>query len=158
MKVTLIFSGLLHSRKTASASFRVQVTKLSVSGARRLANQSERSKVTLIFVSCVAFSPDDKCLVSVSKDMVIRVWDVGEREVPSPTSNVTFQDELTMVDGWILGENSELLFWVPPTHRTALWRQSNVCVIGKNSTKLDVSHFVHGLSWQCCRGASRCKN
>ena len=55
-----------------------------------------------------------------------------------------------MVDGWILGPNSELLFWVPPLHRTALWRPSNISVIGRHAARIDFRHFVHGISWARC--------
>jgi hypothetical protein len=53
-------------------------------------------------------------------------------------------------DSWIVGPNSELLFWVPPLHRSVLWRPSNIAVIGQHSTKIDFSRFVHGTSWARC--------
>jgi hypothetical protein len=55
--------------------------------------------------------------------------------------------------GWVLGPNSELLFWVPPDLRTGLYRPNNALVIGKCiTTKLDVSSFAHGESWTNCKG------
>jgi hypothetical protein len=57
-----------------------------------------------------------------------------------------------MIDGWILGPNSELLFWVPPELREGLWRPGTVAVMGKVIiTKLDLKYFVHGNSWGLCR-------
>ena len=53
-------------------------------------------------------------------------------------------------DGWVRGPDRELLFWVPPLHRSALQRPSNVAVIGQYSTKIDFSRFVHGTSWAQC--------
>jgi len=111
-------------------------------------------------VYSVSFSPDGKRVVSGSSDKTIRIWDVEmgdmvsdrfrshDRRVKSP---FPFHDNSHMQDGWILGANSESLFWVPPIHRRALWRPSNVCVIGSNSTKLDLSRFVHGTSWRRCQ-------
>jgi len=53
-------------------------------------------------------------------------------------------------DGWMLGPNSELLFWVPPCHREGLWTPKEVYVIAEMVTRLDMSRFVHGKSWQDC--------
>ena len=56
-----------------------------------------------------------------------------------------------MIDGWILGPNSELLFWVPPTLRTGLWRPGNTAVMGEFATRLDLEQFVHGEDWVRCK-------
>ena len=44
-----------------------------------------------------------------------------------------------MKHGWILGPNSELLFWMPPINETALWMPANVCIIGEHFTRLDTN-------------------
>src|ERR1700722_19664095 len=112
------------------------------------------------WVMSVSFSPDGKRVVSGSYDKTIRIWDVEMGDMvsgPFPDHNhgvkspAPFHDNSHMQDGWILGANSESLFWVPPMHRKALWRPSNVCVIGPNSTRLEFSRFVHGTSWRRCR-------
>jgi len=102
-------------------------------------------------VASVAFSQDSKQLVSGSYDSTIRIWDLQTSKSFLETPPSVFSDKSDMIDGWILGTNGELLFWVPPAHRTALWRPSNTCVIGRNSAKLDMSRFVHGTSWHCYR-------
>ena len=56
-----------------------------------------------------------------------------------------------MVDGWMLGPDSKLLFWVPPTFRTGLWRPRNTAVIGASVETLDFGHFVHGEDWVRCK-------
>ena len=61
-----------------------------------------------------------------------------------------FNDNSEMRDGWILVSYSELLFWVPPSHRTGLWRPRNVCVMGEGVTKLDFSRCVHVTFWAKC--------
>ena len=108
--------------------------------------------------------------MSFSLDQMIRIWDIERRELISTrhgtvallvsislpltshldTSVGPLEDNSEMDDGWILGSSSELLFWVPPSHRTGLWRPRNVGVIGEGSTKLDFSRFVHGTSWAQC--------
>ncbi|PVF91742.1 hypothetical protein CPB86DRAFT_284441 [Serendipita vermifera] len=56
-------------------------------------------------------------------------------------------------NGWVLGPNLELLFWVPPELRLGLIRPNNTLVIGKCiKTKLNLSSFVHGESWTQCQG------
>lgn len=60
-------------------------------------------------------------------------------------------DNSRLHQGWILGNNGELLFWVPPSHRNALYWPRNTLVIGENSTRLDLCNFVHGLSWIQCQ-------
>ncbi|TDL24719.1 hypothetical protein BD410DRAFT_718713, partial [Rickenella mellea] len=52
---------------------------------------------------------------------------------------------------WIMGSDSSLLFWVPPWSRVGLWWPTNTAVIAEGSTHLDLSHFVHGTSWQQCK-------
>ncbi|KAI0259339.1 hypothetical protein BC834DRAFT_906899, partial [Gloeopeniophorella convolvens] len=55
-------------------------------------------------------------------------------------------------DGWICGENGELLMWIPEPHRTGLRRPGNVWVVSEHETILDLSRFVHGPDWTQCGG------
>jgi hypothetical protein len=62
-----------------------------------------------------------------------------------------FTDSSTMKNGWILGPDSELLFWVPSTLRAGLLRPGNELFIGAAiATRLDLESFVHGESWSFC--------
>ncbi|PVF91804.1 WD40 repeat-like protein [Serendipita vermifera] len=57
-----------------------------------------------------------------------------------------------MWNGWALGSNSELLFWVPPELRDGLLKPNTLCIVGNLiSTQLDLTSFVHGESWTDCR-------
>lgn len=57
-----------------------------------------------------------------------------------------------MVDGWILGPDSELLFWVPPELRKGFYRARNTAIIGRVlKTKLDLGWFVYGGQWSQCK-------
>jgi len=69
-------------------------------------------------------------------------------------SLLPFTDGSSMQDGWILGPNSELLFWVPPILRDGLFWPRNKLVLGAIiTTKLDFTCFVHGEQWINCKGA-----
>ncbi|PVF92104.1 hypothetical protein CPB86DRAFT_239420 [Serendipita vermifera] len=74
---------------------------------------------------------------------------LGPKDVQNTFS---FTPTSRMVDGWILGPNLELLFWVPPELRPGLMRPSNVTIIGKfRKTGLDFANSVQGESWKLCR-------
>ena len=55
--------------------------------------------------------------------------------------------------GWICGGDGELLIWIPPLHRTGLYRSSTIWIAGKHVTHLNLSTFVHGQSWTTCMDA-----
>ncbi|PVF92107.1 WD40 repeat-like protein [Serendipita vermifera] len=60
-----------------------------------------------------------------------------------------------IVDGWVLGPDDELLFWVPPDLRDGLLLPHIVCIIGKCiKTRINLDSFVHGDSWTLCRDES----
>ncbi|ETW77143.1 hypothetical protein HETIRDRAFT_118589 [Heterobasidion irregulare TC 32-1] len=47
-------------------------------------------------------------------------------------------------DGWIVGPESELVFWVPAAYRDRLWPDPRLqFAIGKQLIQLDLSQFVH---------------
>ncbi|KAH9942069.1 hypothetical protein B0H21DRAFT_529688, partial [Amylocystis lapponica] len=123
----------------------------------------------------VAFSPDGKHIVSGSADETIRVWDVDVSSMSSdsyvdpgshsplihpPTvdsdhSAKKIRTNFDLHNGWILGENQELLLWIPPIYRKGLWHPRNTLIIGTAITKLDFSHFVHGTSWVKCHSNAK---
>jgi hypothetical protein len=66
--------------------------------------------------------------------------------------SASFTDSSAMKDGWILGPDSELLFWVPSTLRAGLLRPGNELFIGAAiTTRLNLDSFVHGESWSLCK-------
>lgn len=67
------------------------------------------------------------------------------------TTQVNFTDQSVIdEDGWICGNEGELLMWIPPVYRKNLHRPSNIWIAGKNETRLDLSKFVHGCGWKSC--------
>jgi len=54
-------------------------------------------------------------------------------------------------EGWVLNQNFQPLFWVPPSISVGLYRPSNITIIGKViKTRLDIRRFVHGEDWVLC--------
>ena len=120
-------------------------------------------------VSSVAFPLDGKHGTSGSYGRTIRMWgtdialndyQVLEESAPpqltlqSPSVSITsqFHDGSKLGDnGWMLNLPSTLLFWVPPWNQKGLLWPKNTAVMGAQSTKLDLSSFVHGTSWMQCR-------
>jgi WD40 repeat protein len=54
-------------------------------------------------------------------------------------------------DGWMMGPNGQLLFWVPPASRE-VFRYSpwTALVLPSGSPELDLSRMAHGTRWQHC--------
>jgi len=110
-------------------------------------------------VTQVVFSPVGKKVASNSTNAkgTIRIWDTSNvaklspdhssQELPDP-----FTSECILKNGWVMTPKKELLFWVPPSNRKGLWWPRNTAVISETSTKLDLTKFEHGDSWEKCRG------
>ncbi|KAG1794787.1 WD40-repeat-containing domain protein [Suillus plorans] len=66
----------------------------------------------------------------------------------------TSYDDHTFVlgeDGWAMGPNRRLLFWVPPASRKLFYNPRTVLVIPRGGVELDLSCMAHGTRWQHCR-------
>ena len=97
------------------------------------------------WVRSVAFSHDGTFVVSGSLDNTIRIW-LTKQVHHSLYTNQSIVDE----NGWVLGENGELLFWVPPHHRFCLHKANNTRIIGPNETQLDFGNARWGEEWTQC--------
>jgi WD40 repeat protein len=101
------------------------------------------------WVTSVAYSPDGKHIVSGSGDRTVRVWDpesvISYAMQARCFANFTSQSQIR--DGWILGPDSELSFWVPDMYRAGLWWPDNSAVISKHIVRLNFCRFVHGTKW-----------
>ena len=101
-------------------------------------------------VKSVGFPSDRKEIVSEDKSIDM-LNSVTERLITTTQFNFTDQSVIND-DGWICGNNGELMMWIPPLHRSYLDRPSNIWVSGsgKDETHLDLSNFVHGCGWMKC--------
>ncbi|KAG2158587.1 uncharacterized protein EDB93DRAFT_1334526 [Suillus bovinus] len=70
---------------------------------------------------------------------------------PTPHHNFDSTPFLLQVDGWVMGPNRRLLFWVPPASRYAFYNPWASLVIPRGGVELDLSHMVHGTNWSSCR-------
>lgn len=129
-------------------------------------------------VNCVSFSPNGSRIVSCSADGTIRLWYAGDTNLPehavnfSPNSGHALCNTAELIantshneprstsfslrdDGWMVGPNNQLLFWVPPASRQAFYSPWNALVIPRGCVELDLSRMAHGSHWQDCRGPTR---
>ncbi|PVF91096.1 WD40 repeat-like protein [Serendipita vermifera] len=86
-------------------------------------------------------------------DLQKSIGDTGlSKFVNDKEASARFTSSSRMINGWILGANSELLFWVPPELHPGLFRPGNRFVFGRaTKTRLHLESFVHGKSWTSCK-------
>ncbi|KAJ7067525.1 hypothetical protein C8F01DRAFT_980532, partial [Mycena amicta] len=52
--------------------------------------------------------------------------------------------------GWVLSQDGDLLFWLPPAYRHGFRMPLNSCVIAQHEVVLSYENFVHGKDWAHC--------
>ncbi|KAG8725026.1 hypothetical protein FRC09_009926 [Ceratobasidium sp. 395] len=98
-------------------------------------------------VPSVTFSSDSQLIASCSLDSTIRVWDTQKCLSTPRNSNYWTVDE----DGWVVGHDSCLLFWVPADLRPMLkWPQNTVLINQRGSFDLDFTDAALGPKWTEC--------
>ncbi|KAG2064452.1 prolyl oligopeptidase, partial [Suillus decipiens] len=90
--------------------------------------------------------------ISFSSDSTHALRDTAELLEGAPhndrMSTFTFLGD----DGWMMGPNRRLLFWVPPASRKAFrYNPWTAFVIPCGGLELDLSRMAHGIHWQHCR-------
>ncbi|KIM73369.1 hypothetical protein PILCRDRAFT_15275 [Piloderma croceum F 1598] len=93
------------------------------------------------WVSSVAFSPNGQQIVLGSDEKTVRMWDAKDTDIFC---------NARIIDGWMQGKNSELMFWIPSYYRIGLQRLNSFILMGKQTIQVDLSQFVHGKSWAQC--------
>ncbi|KAG2055099.1 hypothetical protein BDR06DRAFT_883057, partial [Suillus hirtellus] len=109
-------------------------------------------------VSSVHFSPDGTRIASGSKDGTVRLWDASVSQADQfirfssdPTHALYNPAELIGVDGWMIGPDRQLLFWVPPGLREPFYTPRTALILSKEKAELDLSRMEHGKRWSKCR-------
>ena len=100
-----------------------------------------------------SFSNSSVCFSSTRKHALCNNVDRLFSGMESGPGSET-QDARDMIrldhDGWIIGPAGQLLFWVPPSLHGKIYLPWNTLLIPRGGPELDLSHMVHGETWQQC--------
>jgi len=98
----------------------------------------------------MAFIRDGTKLASYDLHRPIRIYDIVGLASKQRNAVHGYQPvPQDMKDGWVVGQNDELLFWVPLEHREVLCLP-HVEMIWERPTKVDLSRFRYGSKWTEC--------
>jgi WD40 repeat protein len=96
-------------------------------------------------IDSVAFSLDERHITTLqdrtnnAEKHPVRVRDIEK---------IDFMNKFVINnDGWMCGEEGELLLWIPEIHRPYFLRSNTVWIAGQNETWLELANFVHGSNW-----------
>ncbi|KAF7309317.1 WD40 repeat-like protein [Mycena indigotica] len=56
-------------------------------------------------------------------------------------------------DGWVLSEQEDLLFWLPPDFRPGFYMPLSTKVISHHKVNFSYENFMHGDNWTKCYSA-----
>ncbi|KAG2065506.1 WD40 repeat-like protein, partial [Suillus decipiens] len=117
---------------------------------------------------CAASSPHGSCIpystvvipspnttddnfISFSSDSTHALCDTAELLEGAPQEDRRSTFTLLGNDGWMMGPNRRLLFWVPPASRQAFrYNPQTALIIPRGHVELDLSRMAHGTRWQHC--------
>jgi len=98
----------------------------------------------------MAFIGDGTKLASYRDYHPIRIYDIVGLASKQRNAVHGYQPvPQDMNDGWVVGQDDELLFWVPLEHREDLCLP-HVEMIWGRPTKVDLSRFRYGSKWTEC--------
>ena len=102
--------------------------------------------VTLFSNSSVCFSSTRKHALCNNVDWLFSGMESGPGSETQDARDMIRLDH----DGWIIGPAGQLLFWVPPSLHGKIYLPWNTLLIPRGGPELDLSHMVHGETWQQC--------
>ena len=100
----------------------------------------------------VAYSSDQRYIVSGSYDETTRVWEPSPRFSIRPSCKPIQPDLFAMpdMDGWVRDSEGGLLYWVPHDLRTSVHSPALLTIpltSCNRSVSLDFDDFAFGTSW-----------
>ncbi|KAG2065808.1 WD40 repeat-like protein, partial [Suillus decipiens] len=102
-------------------------------------------------VRSVSFSPDGSRIVSGSRDSTVRMWDAAMgQQFRAHTEDDGYYDVNSLRptnDGWIVGADRRLLFWVPPASQQQPFYSPGLVFVMPSGLEIDLSHMAHGEHW-----------
>jgi len=101
----------------------------------------------------LAFIRDGTALAYYHPNIGLRTWEIAD--LAAEHQHSTDGHELAMqgmIDGWVMGQDNEPLFWVPVEHRKDVYVPPCRVVIKapRISTILDISNSRLGRKWTEC--------
>jgi WD40 repeat protein len=100
--------------------------------------------------------PTNTCnnlLISFSSNLEHALRNSADLLEPASHHNSNSPPFLLQDDGWVMGPNHRLLFWVPPASRLPFYTPWTSLVIPSGCPELDLSRMAHGTHWSSCRDA-----
>ncbi|KAG2740138.1 WD40 repeat-like protein, partial [Suillus brevipes Sb2] len=95
-------------------------------------------------------NPANDDFISFSSNSTHALRDTTELLAGAPHNDRRSTFMIPRDDGWMMGPNGRLLFWVPPASRKSLYNSWTALVIGRRCVELDLSRMAHGTRWQQC--------
>jgi hypothetical protein len=95
------------------------------------------------YMKSVDSSLDEQRINTASEDHTV----TGSVEKVRLEENHFMNKFLLKSDGWVCGDEGELLLWILRVHRPYFHRSNTVWIAGKHDTKLQLANFVHGSNW-----------
>ncbi|KAG2141161.1 uncharacterized protein EDB93DRAFT_640194 [Suillus bovinus] len=105
--------------------------------------------------SCII--PPNTCndhLISFSSKLEHALLNSADLLEPTSHHDSNSTPFLLQGDGWMMGPNHQLIFWVPPGSRHPFYTPGTAMVIPRGGVELDLSRMAHGTRWSSCRDAS----
>ncbi|KAG1785118.1 uncharacterized protein HD556DRAFT_1213720, partial [Suillus plorans] len=88
--------------------------------------------------------------ISFSSNSTHALRDTAELLASTPHNDRRSTFNFLEEDGWMVGPNRRLLFWVPPTSQQAFRYNPRTAFTIPGGVELDLSRMAHGTHWQDC--------
>ncbi|KAG1831080.1 hypothetical protein EV424DRAFT_1314729, partial [Suillus variegatus] len=94
---------------------------------------------------------ENDAFISYSSQPTHALRDTAELLAGAPHNDRRSTFNFLEEDGWMVGPNRRLLFWVPPASQKAFRYNPRTAFVIPRGVELDLSCMAHGTRWQHCR-------